>query len=95
MPALADRQGLSLLAQPSAPWISWSPTPSEWSWLRSSWLVVQEEGAQVWLQRAVQTYSSPALPTGMSGCWFYGGVLKACIWELNPGLWPLLCLVFF
>lgn len=68
MPALTDRQALSSLAQPSAPWISWSLTPLERSWLRSSWLVVQKEGARVWLQRAVQTYSSPALPTGMSGC---------------------------
>lgn len=59
MPALTDRQALSLLAQPSAPWISWSLMPLEQSWLRSSWLVVQEEeGAQVWLQRAVQTHSS-------------------------------------
>lgn len=69
MPALTDGQALSLLAQPSAPWISWSLMPLEQSWLRSSWLVVQEEGALVWLQRAVQTHSSPALPTGMSGCW--------------------------
>lgn len=60
MPALTNRQALLLLAQPSGPWISWSPMPSEWSWLRSSWLVVQEERAQVWLQRAVQTYSNPA-----------------------------------
>lgn len=51
MPALTDRQALLLLAQPSAPWISWSLTPSVLSWLGSSWLVVQEEGAQVWLQR--------------------------------------------
>lgn len=64
--------------------------PLDWSWLSSSWLEAQEEGAQVCLQKSLQTYSSLTLPTGMSGCWLYRDLGKPCIWDPNLGLWPLL-----
>lgn len=87
MPALTDKQALSSLAQPSAPWISWSLTPLERSWLRSSWL--HGSGCRGLCRHTPVQHYLLVCPGALKD------VLKPCIWELNLGLWPLLSLVFF